>query len=266
MAGPANAAMILLAAASAFGQAPSRISGRLLDLKGDPAREKTLHVFILSTNDPDELVSGADGRFVFSAPGGAAYTVKMVASRDPLQYAEIAKGIVAPGRRLELGDLGRPVSATPMLVSPAGRPGTIAAALFAGGVMRVLHAGGNEVAIPLDPAKDQVDVDSLRLSDDGAAIGWQVMSTFCCTSYPIALELVVHRPGKPVRRFAGDGRAIFEWAFFAGGRQVGYYQGFLHGVPAQHYELRDVATGRLLGQWNGEITARTPAWVLRLQH
>ena len=97
------------------------------------------------------------------------------------------------------------------------------------------------------------------ISDDDRAVGWLADSDFCCTSYPISLALVIYRPGKSLRQFTGDGRAIFDWHFLAGGRQVAFYQDFPHGTPAPPYELHDVETGNLLGKWDGALT-NPPKW------
>ena len=67
-----------------------------------------------------------------------------------------------------------------------------------------------------------------------------------------------------LRSFRGDGRSIFDWRFVLGSKQVAYYQDFPHGVPDQHYELRDIDTGRLIREWNGDLTTKTPDWTRRL--
>ena len=46
---------------------------------------------------------------------------------------------------------------------------------------------------------------------------------------------------------------------------VAFYQDFLHGTQAQHYELCDVETGRLLETWNGEVSTKAPSWTAHVQ-
>jgi hypothetical protein len=77
--------------------------------------------------------------------------------------------------------------------------------------------------------------------------------------------LVVYRPGKPLSRFTGDGRAIFGWKFARASSQVELYQDYQHGDPVKRFDLRDVETGRLIGKWDAEITAISPAWTRGLQ-
>jgi hypothetical protein len=140
---------------------------------------------------------------------------------------------------------------------PGAGGSPIPAIYVSGGVIHVIEADGKDVPVP--KKKEQVGVSSIVFSDDHRAAGWLVASDFCCTSYPISPTLVVYRSGKPLRRIEGD-RTIFDWKFLAGGRQVAFYTGFLHGTPAQHYELRDVETGRVLGKWDGELTPKAPGW------
>ena len=109
--------------------------------------------------------------------------------------------------------------------------------------------------------KEQIGCSSPKISADKQTAGWLVDSDFCCTSYPLQFMLVVYRPGKPLRRFTGDGRAIFGWNFLSGGRQVAFEQSYPHGDLRPHYELRDVETERLIGTSNPSDEApKRPAW------
>ena len=45
------------------------------------------------------------------------------------------------------------------------------------------------------------------------------------------------------------------WNFVGGSKQVAFFQSLPHGDPVTHYELRDVATERLVGSWDGVIFA-----------
>ena len=132
--------------------------------------------------------------------------------------------------------------------------------------IHVLHGDGTTAKVDLPNSETPfAGCRDIHISGDNRAAGLLPLSDFCCTSYPIAQQLLIYRRGKPVRVFEGDKRAIFRWAFLVSGRQVAFYQDFLHGTQAQHYELRDVETGRLLGTWNGEISSEAPSWTADVQ-
>ena len=90
----------------------------------------------------------------------------------------------------------------------------------------------------------------------------------CCTSYDIPLQLVIHSSGK-THRFEG-GLAIFDWHFADGGRRVVFSQQTVHFGCSVHWELRDIASERLLaqvdipepcGQDQNPPKVKVPAWV-----
>jgi hypothetical protein len=83
------------------------------------------------------------------------------------------------------------------------------------------------------------------LSDDRRAVGAEAMFANCCTSYDIPLQLVIRSAGV-THRFEG-GLAIFDWHFADGGRRVVFSQQTVHFACSVHWELRDIATERLLG-------------------
>jgi hypothetical protein len=175
--------------------------------------------------------------------------------------------LVDPVRMLRLQTTAAPQRAPQQTRrSPSSQDkGFPVAAIFStpGGTAHIVGDDGR--VSDLAREKDQVGSSSALISEDRRTVGWLVDSNFCCTSYPISLTLVVFRWGKPLRRFQGDGRAIFDWKFVAGGSQVAFYQDFLHGTPGQHYELRDVESGRLIGQWDGDLTDKAPAWARGLR-
>jgi hypothetical protein len=140
----------------------------------------------------------------------------------------------------------------------------VAVFVGAGGIVSIVHGDGKILNQPKE--KEQVGASSPLISDDKQAVGWLVDSDFCCTSYPLQFMLVVYRPGQPLRRFKGDGRAIFGWNFVSGSKQVAFFQSYPHGDPLTHYELRDVATERLVGAWDGDVTSKTPRWVRNLEN
>jgi hypothetical protein len=106
------------------------------------------------------------------------------------------------------------------------------------------------------------------LSDDRRAVGAQAMFGNCCTSYDIPLQLVIYSSGK-THRFEG-GLAIFDWHFADGGRRVVFRQQTVHFTCSVHWELRDIASERLLdtadipdvcGQIPDPPKVKVPKWV-----
>ena len=106
------------------------------------------------------------------------------------------------------------------------------------------------------------------LSDDHRAVGAQAMFANCCTSYDIPLQLVIYSSGK-THRFE-DGLAIFDWHFADGGRRVVFSQQTVHFTCSVHWELRDIASERLVATVDilegcGEIPnppkVKVPSWV-----
>jgi hypothetical protein len=106
------------------------------------------------------------------------------------------------------------------------------------------------------------------LSDDRRAVGAQAMFGNCCTSYDIPLQLVIYSSGK-THRFEG-GLPIFKWHFADGGRRVVFSQQPVHSACSVHWELRDVASARLVaaadipevcGQIPDPRAVKVPKWV-----
>jgi len=125
------------------------------------------------------------------------------------------------------------------------------------GNVHVVDGDGIDTKPPKE--KGQASSDSIIVADDKQTVGWLAQFPNCCTSYPIALTLVIWRDGAIVHRF-GDGLLIADWHFVDGGKQVAFYSNTVHGDFAPHYELRDMKSGRLLGKWHGELTKDAPKW------
>lgn len=261
----------------------ARISARITDATGVPYSEKAVYFRDLRMVKPFQpenialstLVTDHNGMFVLPALSGDEYEVYVPESSNPVTFKGMANIEATGGWDVDLGNVAMqvsppqkpvgelvgPVKVTqfPSIARSTGTPVQIVAVFAgAGGVMNVVHSDSKVVQQPKE--KEQVGCSSLLISDDHQAVGWLVDSDFCCTSYPIQLMLVVYMPGKPLQRFTGDGRAIFDWKFVAGERQVAFYQDFLHGTQAQHYELRDIETGRLVQKWDGDLTPKAPKW------
>jgi hypothetical protein len=69
-----------------------------------------------------------------------------------------------------------------------------------GGGVHIIETDGRDRDIPKE--KDQVGSSQAKIADDKETAGWLAEYENCCTSYPIALTLVVYRRDKD--RF-GDG-------------------------------------------------------------
>lgn len=250
-----------------FAQAPQNapdksvhVSGRLVDPAGKPLPNLTLNYE--RSNDMDSVKPTEDGRFSFFLLPRSDYKLEIAEFPEAAMTLEAAEA-----QSVDLGDLvvqlagcPKPMIDVPGLVHVTARnPANIAVILIpSSGGLRIIHGDGKEVQAPVE--KDQVGVESLLVSDDNRTVGWLASSPFCCTSYPLSFALIVYRPGKPIRRFTGDGRAIFGWKFVGGGRQVAFEQSFPHGELREHYELRDVETGRLIDKWDGALTSKAPKW------
>jgi hypothetical protein len=146
------------------------------------------------------------------------------------------------------------------------------AAIDANGRLVIHTSARRTIAIPR--TRDQTTFADPVVSSDGLAVGAQAEFPNCCTSYDIPLELVVYSKGK-VHRFRGVGLPIFDWQFAGGGARVAYDQQTVHFACSIHYELRDVASERLLdsadvpelcGQnQNPDLNVRMPDWVVQLR-
>ena len=137
------------------------------------------------------------------------------------------------------------------------------------GQLRILTAGGQT----LEPTKEreQVRFANPQISPDGGAVGWLAEYPNCCTSYPIPLKLMILANGS-VRTFTGTGLPVWRWGFQARGTRVAFRQETVHGGLGVYYELRDVATGRLLAEYDPVVgpdnqvlpTQNVPPWVAEL--
>jgi hypothetical protein len=143
------------------------------------------------------------------------------------------------------------------------------ASIDATGQLRIVTRDGREIVPKKEP--DQVGFDQVVVSDDGVSVGWVALYPNCCTSYPIPLKLVIYSGGTQ-RAFTGQGLPVWRWRFQAGGRHVAFQQETVHGGLGIHYEVRDVATGSLIAEYdppydkdNKPIVERSvPKWVEEL--
>lgn len=135
------------------------------------------------------------------------------------------------------------------------------------GPLWVAYGSGKRVAVAddrplaLDGAAQgvQTDFDDIQLASDRRTLGWLAESMACAQSYPCALELVVFRDGRIIRRFTPEHGIIWFWEFLGGGRQVAIQSGFPHGDATGAFNLYDIASGKLLDKYMGAGVA--PGWV-----
>jgi hypothetical protein len=114
------------------------------------------------------------------------------------------------------------------------------------------------IQAPQDP--EQVGFDQIAISPDRHAVGWLALFPNCCTSYPIPLKLVVCLSGR-MHTFVGTGLPVWKWRFDSTSQRVAFYQETVHGGLGEHYELRDIATGRLVAQYEPLDSGPPPPWV-----
>jgi hypothetical protein len=127
--------------------------------------------------------------------------------------------------------------------------------------------GATPVAAPV--LTEQVAFSDVKRSADRRHVGWLAMFGNCCTSYPVAMQLVVLDEHGALHTFDGERLPIFDWCFVPGRRAVAFRQGVLHGTDAMHFELRRIADGRRIAQYDypheerAQARARrhAPRWV-----
>jgi hypothetical protein len=129
------------------------------------------------------------------------------------------------------------------------------------GMVHIVGGNGKNVKAPKE--NGQVSCDLVRVANDQQTAGWLVEVPNCCTSYPIAMTLVIWRSGRIVHRFA-NGMLIANWHFVDGGKQAAFYTNTVHGDFAPHYELRDLRSGHQVAKWDGPLTDKAPLWAQEL--
>lgn len=133
--------------------------------------------------------------------------------------------------------------------------------------LTLTRTGGVRVTAPV--FAEQVGFSDVKVSADGKHVGWLAMFPNCCTSYPIALKLVVLDDAGRLHTFDGEKLALFDWCFVPGRRSVAFRQGVLHGSDAQHFELRRIEDDHRIAQYdyphdelrNARARSKAPRWV-----
>jgi hypothetical protein len=126
------------------------------------------------------------------------------------------------------------------------------------GAAQLTLGDGRRITIPRE--RGQVGIGDARIASDGTA-GWLAEFSVEGVSYPIARVLVIWRAGKPLRRFA-TAQSFYSWTFYARNTQVAYHDGPLHGELKSNCELHDIASGRTIAVWTGDLASGhgRPAW------
>ena len=147
----------------------------------------------------------------------------------------------------------------------------LSAAADSGGPIRIERAKGLPIVLEADSG--QVGFDAIAVAKDGRSVGWLALYANCCTSYSIPLKLVIYTQGRR-RTFEGTGLPIWRWRFSDEGTRVAFEQETVHGGIGIHYELREVASGRLVEKYEppaqppdgspAPTAEKVPAWVADL--
>lgn len=125
------------------------------------------------------------------------------------------------------------------------------------GVWQVLLVALFQAGAPRGPIKS---------ADDHRTRGWLVPSADPDGSAPIATRLRIERDGKLVRVFTVQ-QVFWSWGFEPGSKRIAFHTGPTHGERSSHCELHDLATGKLVATWDGELDdPKRPAWTRVLDH
>ena len=128
----------------------------------------------------------------------------------------------------------------------------VGASVAADGRLRIVNSDGQ--ATMMSKLNKQVAFDDIKVAKNGGAVGWLAMYANSSTSYPIPLKLMLYWNGR-LRSLNSSGLPVFKWHFTANDTQVAFEQETLHSGFAIHYELHDVASGKLIAQWDPEYGA-----------
>lgn len=131
-------------------------------------------------------------------------------------------------------------------------------------VLLMLSFAQDDAVKSVPKADGQVGVESVQKA--GVSVGWLVDFESPDGGAPVAGTLIVWKGGHVIRRFETD-QTFWSWSFVNGARAVAYHTGPMHGERKSHCELRDVAGGRLLVEWDGDLESpHRPPWTSGLKH
>ena len=106
----------------------------------------------------------------------------------------------------------------------------------------------------------------VKVANDRHTRGWLVLSPDPASTSPIATQLRIEHDGRVVRTFKTE-QVFWSWGFEPGSKRVAFHTGPTHGEPASHCELHDIATGKLVASWDGDLqSSAKPGWTKVLDH
>lgn len=126
--------------------------------------------------------------------------------------------------------------------------------------------------IILQKDTNQVGFEKITISEGGHSVGWLADYPNASTSYPIPLVLKIYSNGI-LHKFKVRELPIWKWRFYADGKQVIFEQETVHFGFGIHYELRDIASERMIASYDPEygpdnrvleVQENTPKWVKEL--
>jgi len=132
------------------------------------------------------------------------------------------------------------------------------------GAAQITFASGKRTTVRKE--RGQVGITEARIAPNGT-VAWLAEYSVEGISDTVAGTLIVWRAGKAIRRFPAE-QSFYSWTFYAGGKQVAYHDGPLHGELKSHCELHDIGSGRAIAVWDGDLDSGNdrPAWTKGLSH
>ena len=120
----------------------------------------------------------------------------------------------------------------------------------------MIFANGAEEIVTPEP--QQVGCLEPVIARDKRTVAWSVLVDNCCTSYPVATAVVVHRNRRKV--VLSTGQMIYGWQFVGDGKRIAVLSGPVHGSATGVY-LYDSRSGKLVAMWQGK--GKPPKWAER---
>jgi hypothetical protein len=123
------------------------------------------------------------------------------------------------------------------------------------GQLQIITKDGRKISLKKD--NEQVGWGDPVISEDGKAVGWTGLYQYS-TSYPVPWDLQIYSAGKLHHFGHGGGMPIAEWRFEERGKQVAFRAETVHGPEREYYELSDIASGRMIAQYDPEESPGKP--------
>jgi len=131
------------------------------------------------------------------------------------------------------------------------------------GGLSIVYSDGTRVLAPKGKDWQKEDgptsYEEPAIAADRETVGWLVNFKNDTTSYDIPLSLMIYRSGKVIRK-VGDGFLIYEWHFWADGKEVVFHSGQVHGDAGNHGTRVDIVTGKVLGTYDEKPGRKPPIW------